>query len=216
MDGRPGELTHGTVLLAAAGLLCGCASGGQLEVVEAHLRQQRDRVAELEEELEAVRGKLAATRRQRDGLLERLAGAGGPAWRPEQADLLARAVELKVNSWLTGGNDLDNHPGDDELVVLLQPLDADGEPVKLPGRLRIELIDPAFDESDRRLGTWTFSPAECRGRWHSGMLARGFLFHLPWQTVPRHARLLLHAHLDTGDGRGFDADALIDIELAPE
>ena len=198
-------------------LVCGCTTPARTEHLEARLRDHRDRLASLAPELAPTRSERAALRRQRDALLRQVGSPRAAAVvHPEQADLLVRVGGLRINTWMTGGSNLDAKDGDDELVVLLQPHDIDGEPVKLPGKVQIELVDPALPEATRQLGTWTFSPTACRNHWHGGMLARGFRFHLPWQTAPTHARLLLHARFDTTDGRTFNADTLVNIALGPD
>lgn len=212
MDGRPATTLMLLVLLAGGG----CTTPSRVEQLEARLREQRDRIDTLDGQLATARSDKTALRRQRDGLLHQVNGSSdAPAVLPEQADLLLQATGVRINPWLTGGNNTDDRTGDDELVVLLQPHDNDGEPVKLPGTIRFELTDPAIPADTRQLGAWAFTPAECRGHWHQSLLARGFLFHLPWQSTPRHRRLLLHAEYLTGDGRRFNTDRLIEIDTHP-
>lgn len=223
MDGNPAIRRVGSNAVWRAHVLwlclavCGCTAPAGTERLEARLRDHGDRLVSLEQELDSTRSERDALRRQRDGLLRQIGSpTASPAIAPEQADLLVRIGGLKINTWLTGGSNLDAGDGDDELVVLLQPHDNDGEPVKLPGKVQLELIDPALPGDARQLGTWTFSPAACRDHWHAGMLARGFRFHLPWQTEPTHPRLLLHARFETTDGRSFNADTLVNIALDHE
>jgi len=202
MDGTPTRL-----LLSLAALAAGCTTPAQVEGLEAELRDQKDRLTAQAEALDSVRSERDAIRRQRDQLL---AGTAAGV-HPEQADLLVRIDRLAINTWMTGGQNTDDSPGDDELVVLVQPRDVDNEPVKLPGTLQLRLSDPAAPEGSPALGSWQFAPDECRRRWLGSMLSQGFLFRLPWQTPPTRDRLLLHARFDTTDGRRFDADALIRI-----
>ena len=212
MDGHPVSTWILLALLASSG----CTTPARVEQLEARLREQQDQIETLDGQLAGVRSDEAALRRQRDGLLQQVNGTSGtPAVRPEQADLLLQATGVQINPWLTGGNNTDQRAGDDELVVLLQPQDNDGEPVKLPGTIRFELIDPAIPANSRQLGSWSFTPSECREHWHQSLLARGFLFHLPWQSTPVHRRLLLHADYLTGDGRRFNTDRLIEIDTRP-
>ena len=204
MDGPPRRLL---LLLALAATTSGCATPVRIERLEAELRDQQDQLATQARALESLQNERDALRHQRDELLRK----ANSIVRPEQADLLARVEQLAINPWLTGGRDTDRQPGDDELVVMIQPRDGDGEPVKLPGTLQIRLTDPAAPADSRQLGTWDFTSEDCRKRWLASMLSRGFLFKLPWQTPPTRKRLLLHARFDTTDGRRFDADALIQV-----
>ena len=204
MDGPPTRLL---LLLALVTTTAGCTTPVRIERLEAELRDQQDQLATQAKALESLQYERDALRHQRDELLRK----ANSIVRPEQADLLARVEHLAINTWLTGGRNTDRQPGDDELVVMIQPRDGDGEPVKLPGTLQIRLTDPAAPAASRELGTWDFTSGECRKRWLASMLSRGFLFKLPWQTPPTRKRLLLHARFDTTDGRRFDADALIQV-----
>ena len=206
MDGAPTP-PRLLLLLLLAVPAAGCTTSARIEQLEAELRDQQDQFTAQARTLESIQDERNALRRQRDQLLAR----PDSIVRPEQADLLVRIDHLSINSWLTGGRNTDRHPGDDELVVMIQPRDGDGEPVKLPGTLQLRLTDPAAPEDSGPIGTWRFSPEECRSHWLASMLSRGFLFKLPWQTPPTRKRLLLHARFDTTDGRRFDAATLVHI-----
>ncbi len=204
MDGTPTRL----LLLLLAVPTTGCTTPARIEQLEAELRDQQDQLTAQARTLESIQDERDSLRHQRDQLLSK----PNSIVRPEQADLLVRIDHLSINTWLTGGRNTDQRPGDDELVVVIQPHDKDGEPVKLPGTLQLRLTDPAAPENSRQIGNWRFTPGECRKRWLASMLSRGFLFKLPWQTPPTRSRLLLHARFDTTDGRRFDADTLIHIQ----
>ncbi len=195
-------------LLLLAITLLGCTTPARVEQLEAQLRDQQDQLADQASSLESLESERNALRHQRDLLLAQ----SDSLVRPEAAELLVRIDHLAINSWLTGGRNTDGQPGDDELVVMIQPRDRDNEPVKLPGTLRLQLTDPAAPKGSRQIGAWTFTPEQCRTYWLGSMLSRGFLFKLPWQSPPTRKRLLLHSRFDTTDGRRFDADLLIHIQ----
>ena len=209
MDGTPTRsLRWLPWLLLLAVSIAGCTTPARVEQLEAELRDQQDQLTAQASSLESLQAERNALRRQRDLLLE----TSNSLVRPEQAELLVRIDHIAINTWLTGARNTDRIPGDDELVVMIQPLDADLEPVKLPGTLKLWLTDPAAPRDSRQIGSWEFTPEECRKHWLASVLSRGFLFKLPWQTPPTRNRLLLHCRFDTSDGRRFDADALIDIQ----
>ena len=208
MDGIPPRPPTWLPPLLLAVSIAGCSTPVRVEQLEAQLRDQQDQLAAQAGTLDSVQAERNALRRQRDQLLE----ASHPLVRPEQAQLLARIDHIAINTWLTGGRNTDRVPGDDQLVVMVQPLDTDLEPVKLPGTLKLWLTDPAAPKDSRQIGAWEFTPKECRKHWLASVLSRGFLFKLPWQTPPTRNRLLLHCRFDTTDGRRFDADALINIQ----
>ncbi len=194
--------------LLLAGTLLGCATPARVEQLEAQLRDQQDQLTDQANSLESLESERDALRHQRDLLLAQ----SDSLVQPEAAELLVRIDHLAINSWLTGGRNTDGQPGDDELVVMIQPRDRDNEPVKLPGTLQLQLTDPAAPKGSRQIGAWTFTPKQCRTHWLGSMLSRGFLFKLPWQSPPTRNRLLIHSRFDTTDGRRFDADLLIHIQ----
>lgn len=195
-------------------LLVGCASRGDVEVLEARLRAEAQRVQNYERELEQVRADLASAQREADLLREQMASSSQNAIPEELTQALARAVGVQFNTLISGGRDTDGLPGDDELHLVFFPHDAHDEVVKLSGTVAIEAFDLSRDGEEQRIGRWEFSPDESRKLWHHGFLASGFFLNLPWQESPRVPKVLVHGRLTTVDGRQFDATQTISIEPA--
>jgi hypothetical protein len=191
------------LLVATAGL--GCAGRGNVDVLESRLRDQEDRLFALEDQLDKAASELAAARQQSEAYRRQLAGQGTPLDSPEQADALFRAKALKINKLRCGGLDQDGLPGDDVLAASLTPVDAQGEVVKVPGAIELELLDSAQPEGRQQIGRWEFNAADAPRHWHAGILGSGYQFTLPWQHAPTSRELWLHARLTTVDGRRFEA-----------
>lgn len=134
-----------------------CKSPGEW----ARLIQQRDALRGDKERLERVVA-------QRDGTVTRLHEQieNLQSFGPDQpADLFAPA-KIEIAS-LSGGADYDSQPGDDGVTVYLRPRDADGDVVKVPGRITIQLLDNVNLASPRLLGVYVFDdPKMLRGLWH--------------------------------------------------
>ncbi|WP_166823783.1 hypothetical protein [Thalassoroseus pseudoceratinae] len=190
-------LMHGLLLA-----FCGCASRGNVELLESELRQQEDRYYALSHELQAVRSELEIAREEAELLRTRQVNHSGTALLPEQTRSLVRMSELGISKLFTGGLDRDDQPGDEAFAVLLNPLDDDGEVIKLPGQVDMVLLDFASNEDGEPIGRWSFSTEETREHWHAG-LSQGFLFRLPWQQRPAGSKLIVHARMTTPDGRDF-------------
>jgi hypothetical protein len=203
------RLCRAGVLLC--GLAAGCATRRDTQGLEAELRGHEDRILVLEQELRRARQELLAARREADFLRSQAAHAGEFVLTTEQANVLFRAEGLRINTLLTGGIDEDDSPGDDLLSLVLEPFDAQGQTLKLPGDVSIELLDPAEQGDARQVGHWNYTSEEVRDAWHSGLLVHGFRFRLPWQRPPRHAKLVVHARLTTPDGRVFDATETVKV-----
>ncbi len=196
-------------------LLCGLAAGCTLRpdaALENELRIHEDRVFALQRELQQSKQELAAARRESEHLREQSRVDGQPVLATEQADVLFRAEGLRVNTLLTGGLDEDGRPGDELLSLVLEPHDAEGQTLKLPGDVTIEVSDPAADEAES-VGEWTFSADDVRKSWHSGFIVNGFRFRLPLPTALPHETLVVHARLSTTDGRVFDATETVKVRV---
>ena len=189
----------------------GCAGPGTVDLLEARLRDQEDAISRLESDLDAANADLAVARKETQTLRDQLARRGEKTILPEQADVLYRATGIRFHKLFTGGDDADGIPGDELLSVLLIPHDHDGEPVKLPGEIQLDVSDPARPQDRQRIGTWEFSVDESRDFWHRGFIGSGYLFRLPWKQVPQSSELLLHARMTAPDGRQFDASQVIHI-----
>ncbi len=192
-------------MFVALALLGGCASRGNLEVLESALRVQEDQLADLRQQLSTTNNELQVSQNEISRLREQLAGAGQQAHAPEHLENEYKAVGLRFNSYLTSGIDRDGQPGDEKLSVLLYPHDDQGGLVKLPGTIELRALDLSAPEGQQVVGNWTFTPAETKAAWHSGFLAAGFLFEEPWQRQPLGADVTLHARFKMIDGRQFDA-----------
>ena len=193
------------VALAALCLsACGCLPWRQTEILESKLRQQEDALYGIRSELEAKSTELAAARRELDMLRTQQAEAGQVAIPAEHVMVVSRATGIRFHSLLTRPLDRDDESGDDILNVILTPHDADGETVKLPGSLRLELLDLSRTEGERTVAAWDFDPEQAREQWHSGFIATGYRFELPWPESAPAGKLLLLARLTTHDGRHFE------------
>jgi outer membrane murein-binding lipoprotein Lpp len=199
-------------IVSAAALAAGCASRGQLDILESRLRQQDDAITQLQNQLTTTQSQLQASRRESDDLKTQLADGTRPA-RVEQVSALGQVEGIELNRYLTGGLDRDGKPGDELLSVLIAPTDAQGNLVKAPGSVSVTLFDLSKPEAQQRIGRWEYAPKQADGLWVSGFLGSGYVIRVPWQENPQSANLLVHARLKTIDGRQFDTSQ--SIKIAP-
>lgn len=195
--------------------LAGCALPGNVEVVEAELRRKELVEEDLTAQLTQAKEELRVAQSDAAALRAQLTENRQVALTPEQADVFYRAEALKFNMLLTSGQDRDGKPGDDALSVLLMPVDAHGDLVKLAGDVEMELFDMTLPADQQRLGTWKFTIDEVREHWHKGFLAAGYLFQVDWQNVPVSPEVTLHARMIVPDGRQFDTTTQVKIAAAP-
>jgi len=191
--------------------LYGCGGRGNSDLLEARLRQQEDNIFALQRDLKDSRQALESAQHQTEVMQNQIVDASKGALLPEQTQALYKVTGVKVNNLLTGGVDLDNKPGDELWTTLVTPHDADGETVKLPAEMELELVDLNQTGENRRVGIWTFKSEEVRSHWYSGFAGSGFRFELPWQRQPASEDLTLVVRMKSQDGRVFNANAPLRI-----
>ena len=122
-------------LLALSGLaltlLSGCLSPGERATLLQENHALRTQVAGLERKVTDRDGTIAGLHQQ----VTRLEGFG-----PDRPAAMFAPVTIAMAS-LSGGADYDGQPGDDGITVHLQLLDTDGDAVKAPGTITIQLLD---------------------------------------------------------------------------
>jgi hypothetical protein len=200
-------------VVSGAALVSGCITRGDVEMLEANLRQQQDIAAGYQSQLGEVREELQIARDEVDQLRSQLAAAG-TATPQEVTEPLARVVGVQFNAMMTGGRDDDGKAGPETLTAVLSPHDQDGDLVKLSGDLEVELLDLARSGEEQRIGHWSFTARESRDLWHSGFIASGYQFDLPLKTTPRSGEAVLHGRLTTSDGRQFDTSMPVNLVTA--
>jgi hypothetical protein len=203
------------LLPAALLTLSGCLGGGsQTELLEARLRDQSDMLARYEKILSSTQSELDVARKESNLLREQIADLDAQPLLPEHADVLLRAEKLAFHGMMTGSRDADGAPGEEVLSVVLSPQSKKGETVRLVGELEIKAIDLARPAGEQQIGRWSFTPQAARDNWHSGFLASGFQFELPWQGLPQGEEVILHARMRTPDGREFNATHTLKVDPA--
>lgn len=211
---RPGRADRLLTALLGVCALSGCLGArGDIEAVEAQLRQQQDRADQYARDLSQVRQELNVARQEADMLRRQMADSGREAIPAEFTESLFRVQKLQINGLMSGGRDRDGQPGDDVLVAVLTPVDEHGDLVKLPGSIELEALDLTRPEGERQIGKWTFDAAQSRDLWKSGLFSAGYQLEVPWQRPPS-PELLLHARLTTADGRQFDATQAVKVKVA--
>jgi hypothetical protein len=178
---RVGRLA--TLLFGAVG----CVSGAE----RARLLKDNDSLRRASERLERTVAQRDETVASLHKQIENLKGfaPGRPV------DLFA-PVSLEI-AGLSGGADYDGKPGDDGITVYLRPRDADGDTVKVPGRMKVQLVDNTVIGSPRVLGVYAFDdPNETRKVWHAKFGTQHFSLKCPFRPdveLPKSRRVMVSA-----------------------
>lgn len=128
---------------------------------------------------------------ERDRRIATLAGFG-----PDRPVDAFAPVSLELAA-LTRGRDYDGAPGDDGITVHLRPLDADGDVVKAPGTIRIQLLDNSDLGEPRVIRIYSFDELDAlRKVWHSRFGTQHYTLRCPFPPnvmLPQSGRLTVTA-----------------------
>lgn len=199
------------VLIAGLTFLSGCSLSGQQQL-ESSLRQSQASVRDLKHQLAEANSLLkdqeaelqALRQPQQDSPFHSASSA-----RVLETDIAWGAVEqLRVHTLASGV--LREDDGSLTAHLVIQPLDHDGEVVKVAGELSIRLQQPG---AAALLEEKSLTALEGRRAWTSGIVARGFQVRLPLDGVTLESgdEILVTATLDLGQDRDFTATELLPI-----
>jgi len=135
----------------------------------------------------------------------------------EAADPQDNAITgITLSRLLTAPLNSDGVPGDDGIMVVVEPRNKAGELVAPAGTLSVVVIDrAAATEAEARIGRWDFSREETARLYRRTTLGDGIQLKLFWQDrQPGHSPLELHARLTTQDGRNLEVSRAIEVALA--
>lgn len=185
----------------------GCDNDRQL------VRQLQERADALQVDLDRCTQQLSdrdaqiAALRRRLGNDPRLAGI-------RVEDLFT--VDRIVLASRTGGVDLDGQPGDDGVVVYLQPVDADGDVIKAAGQITIQLVDLTNPGAARSIATYVFSDRdELRKNWYGGFMTNHYTLkcEFPPNTKPPREVQVRVTFLDWLTGREFVVSRSVTVDI---
>ena len=209
----PRSMICGSLAIAVT---AGCASRGNVELLEAHLRHQEDELRSLHTQATRTQAELVASRRLNESLNQRLVQQAGHEAALDVSEQHFRVTGLKINSLLTGAFDRDEQPGDDQVTLVFAPHDDRDQSVQLPGTVECKLMDTSRPDEQQQIGHWSFDASETRAAWLKLLGSSGYRLELPWQTPPSSSDLELRVHFRSEHGDSFDASCPVKITLADD
>jgi hypothetical protein len=195
-------------------LLAGCSLTGQHRL-EASLRQSETSIRQLEQELATAKRQLHDQEDELQAL--KTPTTESPFHSASSSRTLEAAVawgavnQLRVHSLASGILRADD--GGLAVNLIVQPLDRDGEVVKVAGELTIQLQRPG---KTTLLAETTVTPLESRSAWTNGIIARGFQVEMPLPkaadtSLEPDSKVLVTATLNLGHDRQFQATHLVRV-----
>jgi len=123
-------------------------------------------------------------------------------------------TQISLNRKLTGGHNVDDQPGDDGLMVVIEPLDASGELIEVPGEVSVVVLDPAQEGEAARVARWDFTSEEAAQHIKRTPMGDGLHFDLRWPHGPPANRTLnLYVRFKTLEGKKLQLEKEIEVRL---
>lgn len=205
-----GCLVLGTLIVFA---VSGCR--GNVEVLEAQLRNQEDALTAAHEQLADRETELAQLRRDSLAMERQIAELSQGKVVAEQVVLPARAVGVRIDRRLSGLLPQDEDASSVVANLVFAPVDREGETVKMPGRfqVRVRPLDGLQQVSAAELdvdaeGSWQY--------WRAGVLGTGFQLQIPCGPNSSATRWKLELQFEASDGRSFRDEFEFGSEPAQE
>ncbi len=167
--GRTGAWLTGPALLLLSTI--GCQTAGQrVQLVRAN-DQLRVENRRLQKNIDQRDSAIVALEHQVDTLAAMGDDRPWDLFTPVRVEIASRS----------GGADYDGLPGDDGVTAYVRPRDADGDIVKAPGRISIQLIDNTDLNAPRVLALCTFDdPQILRQAWHGRFATDHYTLQCPF------------------------------------
>lgn len=187
--------------------LTGCRTSS--EMLEAELRRKERENEQLTQKLRDCECEVRLLEADYERLLREIRSTG-------KAEIRGLTYLKQITlGRLTGGLDDDPAcPGDDALVVIVEPRDLDDQVVKVPGHVRVEVLEIHPQGLKLPLSTWDIPARELRGKWEAPLIGSpGYRLVLRWKVLPHYERLRIVVRFTTLDGQVFETDR--DVTIRP-
>ena len=222
MNKRPYIQVTTRVLLPLS-FICGCAFDGRYAALEQDLRGKEATIRELETKVSDAERLLQeqdaelvvlrkATAAPRSGPSDKSAILQASHHREavEQQIAWGRLHEIQIHRLLTGVVPDTAESGRRTFNVVVQPLDGDGEILKIAGELRVTITLVDSGGEPKVIGSREVTLAESRQLWTKTLLSTGFHIPVQIESPAQNQQFLVTATLDMGDGRTFTDSELLE------
>ncbi len=181
------------------GLLSGCSTRKQTELLEARLRDQQEMMTRLSEQLERSKNELSIARQESQDLRSQLIASGKPVLQPEQSAVLYRLAGVQVDELQSAI--LPASSSDQKILnLVLTPLDQYRQPLKIPVDVTLEI-----STSEKIVETMNITSKDLADNWSSGWITSGYVLQLPIETSKLLSpQISISVTCNTLDGRQFE------------
>jgi hypothetical protein len=186
---------------------CNTVPGPKYQDAERRALQGDERIAQLEAEIGQLDERIQDLKTQ----AQALSGYDEQARR----DQLVVPVRIAFER-MSGGYDDDGTPGDDGLMLYIQPIDRDGHVIKAAGTLDVRLFDLSNPPNAIEITRYHFDPENARKLWYGRLMTNHFTVKCPWPPdgPPKHKTVTARAvFTDLLTGESFEAQQAFDVAL---
>lgn len=211
------------LILSLAVSVAGCASDRERVALESELRGQESRIRDLEKSLSESNTLI----KDQDAELTALRNARTPGTnKPGSGTTTARLVSAstpaeRLAAWgsvrgiqihrLTSGVVPSEDTESSTINVVIQPVDEDGDLVKVAGKLRVTANLKQNGETGRQIAAIEYDLTECRRIWNQGLVSSGL--HATLRTtepISSDTAIQVNATLNLGADRSFKTTEVIE------
>lgn len=202
------------LIIGGLGLLPGClmdtyVPAAKFQAVERDLQAANEKTRLLETEALAQQQTIRSLREQ----IEKISNVGG-----DPAEILVVPVRIGLAS-RCGGYDDDGVPGDDGVVLYIQPIDRDQHVIKAAGMLTVKLLDPLNPPGRVEYGKYDWDWQHLRDKWYGRLMTNHFTVKCPWakDQPPAHDEIVAHVvFTELITGKSLTATATLKVSLPAE
>ena len=127
-----------------------------------------------------------------------------------------RITHVHIDPVHTGGSDFDHQPGDDGILIVIEPRNQSDAFVPLAGPLMVVVLDYAKRDAgaEARVAKWELTAQQVDRSLHNNSSQRGIYLRLPWgEQRPESNKLMVAVRYTTADGRKLEATRDIFVTL---
>lgn len=198
--------------LAVAGaalFLLGCDTipAEEFRTVQRESQAAKEQAGQLEQQL-------AAEQKTNRNLQEQLATVRGMDRATVDQLIVPVRIELASQS---GGYNTDGKPGDDGVVLYVQPIDKDGHVIKAAGSISVTLLDLSEPSRPVVISEYDFDVPTTRTLWYGRFMTNHFTVRCPWPPSGPPLADEVTAHIEFTDlltGRVLTAQNRFEIQHA--
>ncbi|MHC4693543.1 MAG: hypothetical protein ACYS67_12445 [Planctomycetota bacterium] len=159
------SFTFITILLCFCALLASVAGCQSAPITKNPLAEKVDKLSREKRELMSHIEHIESTNKNLQKQITTLHGLKDDVKLKDLCDIQSVRITKHTNFF-----DKDKDGKKETLIVYIQPIDQDGDIIKAPGDIHVQLLDLDKDKDPTLLGKWHITPSKLRKLWFNSLL----------------------------------------------